>query len=498
MPFGAARLAFLAKTSLTVEAVVYRSEVKITPVNTAQVDTANSKFGGASLALDGSNDYLQCPSPNNIDDSATDFTFEGWFRFDINPENQTIGGGSYMMLATVSSNSYILCQESSGKRSVQIAVSGTYMSFTESGGAGWSINTWYHIAVVRNSDQYDVYIDGVALPRPTTSTKSGGWAVGGTLTIGRFIDSRGSVDGYIDELRISDIARYTSNFTTQTQPHQNDDNTLLLMHMDGKDADKGFVDDPGYDLLLDTVVFESETTALGTQSHSDWHWKSDGTSFHAVDRSADAVYNYSLTTAFDASTATQGTSKSISSFDINPRGIALNPEGTIMIVCGDGNNKLFEFDLSTAFDVTSWSSSSDDFTLNGSNLTSRGILWNDDGTELYVLNSGPTQIFAYTTTTPYSLSGMSFNTSVSHTLDNNSVIAMNWANSGYTLLVTNDSTDDLYSFRCNTPYDATTSEFRAQISMNSPSSAGVQVDETNQKILVYDISDDDISTYSYG
>jgi hypothetical protein len=485
MPFGAARLAFLAKTSLTVEAVVYRSEVKITPVNTAQVDTANSKFGGASYLGDRATlSYLDLN--DTIIPATGPFTIECWVNLDI-----------------VDSNSQMVSQYNSSEagRLVFGLVNSNFRLFAGSnlviGTTTVVTDTWYHVAVVRDSsNEFRLYVNGVEEDSTTSSVTIS--TVASTL-IGRFRSGTSRyLDGHIDEVRISDIARYTADFTPQTQPHQNDDNTLLLMHMDGKDADKGFVDDPGYDLLLDTVVFESETTALGTSAHNDWHWKSDGTSFHAVDRSADAVYNYSLTTAFDASTATRGTSKSISSFDINARGIALNPEGTIMIVCGDGNNKLFEFDLSTAFDVTSWSSSSDDFTLNGSNLTSRGILWNDDGTELYVLNSGTTQIFAYTTTTPYSLSGMSFNTSVSHTLDNNSVIAMNWANSGYTLLVTNDSTDDLYSFRCDTPYDATTSEFRAQISMNSPSSAGVQVDETNQKILVYDISDDDISTYSYG
>jgi len=222
-----------------------RTAVHVSPQGNAQVDTAQSKFGGASAVFDGSDDYLQCPSPNNIDDSATDFTFEGWFRFDINPESQTIGGGSYMMLATVNSTSYILCQEVGGEKSVQVADSGTFMSFNESSGGGWSTNNWYHIAVVRNSDQYDIYLDGVALPRPTTSTKSGGFAVGGNFTIGRFIDSRGSFDGNIDELRISNIARYTANFTPATEPFQNDANTLLLLHMDGTDGSTTFTDDIG-------------------------------------------------------------------------------------------------------------------------------------------------------------------------------------------------------------------------------------------------------------
>ena len=487
MPFGAARLSFLAKTSLTVEGVVYRSEVKITPEDTAQVDTANSKFGSASAVFDGTSDYLKATS-SAFDFGTGDFTIECWVR-------STVSGNQGVWQLSDDSGDYLKASSTSLAVAIRTDSSNwNYYSNGDNSSLGTSAtNTWYHIALVRNSGTINFYVDGTSVNSESdTNDYSGVY-----LAIGGYYSTSFLLTGNIDEFRISNTARYTANFTTQTQAHENDDNTLLLLHMDGKDADVGFVDDTGYDFLLDRVAFESETAALGTSNHNDWHWKPDGTSFHAVDRSADSVYNYSLTTAFDASTATRGTSKSVSSFDLNARGIVLNPEGTIMILCGDTNNTLFEFDLSTAYDVTSWTSSSDSFALNASNTSGRGLLWNDDGTELYVLNSGATQIFAYSTTTPYSLSGMSFNTSVSNTLDNNSVIAMNWANSGYTLLVTNDSTDDLYSFRCDTPYDATTAEFRAQISMNSPSSAGVQLDETNQKLLVYDISDDDISTYSY-
>ena len=141
MSFGASRLNSLAFAEAAV--VAGRTAVNVTAFGDTQINTAQSKFGGASALFDGSGDYLQAPSPNAIDDTATDFTFEGWFRFNINPENQTVGGGNYMMLATVSSTSYILCDEDNSQRRVQIADSNTYMSFIESGGSGWNTNQWY-------------------------------------------------------------------------------------------------------------------------------------------------------------------------------------------------------------------------------------------------------------------------------------------------------------------------------------------------------------------
>ena len=53
------------------------------------------------------------------------------------------------------------------------------------------------------------------------------------------------MDGHIDEMRVSNVARYTENFTAPTAPFVNDSNTVLLLHMDGTDASTLFLDDNG-------------------------------------------------------------------------------------------------------------------------------------------------------------------------------------------------------------------------------------------------------------
>lgn len=242
MPLGAARLNGISKV-----AAVTRTAITVTAYNQAQVSTAQSKFGGASALFDGDNDYLVASSLPSTANS--DFTFELWARFDILPWNQTVGGGSYMMLNTGGSSDYFnINRTGTGSQvSIQIATGNRYGSFTKSG-VNLAIDTWYHIALCRSSGVWKVFFGGTELTTFTNDfnfTNSGRTENMSFGTIGRFIDSRGSMDGYYDEIRISNSARYTGDFTPSASAFTNDANTLLLLHCNGTNGSTTFTDDAG-------------------------------------------------------------------------------------------------------------------------------------------------------------------------------------------------------------------------------------------------------------
>ncbi len=96
------------------------------------------------------------------------------------------------------------------------------------------IGTWVHLALVLSSDVWSLYANGVSqtLDDNTTgaSTPAGVFLVGGNiystdLTLDYF-------NGDIDEVRISDVARYTGNFTPPSLPFTTDGNTIALYHFD--------------------------------------------------------------------------------------------------------------------------------------------------------------------------------------------------------------------------------------------------------------------------
>jgi len=225
-----------------------RAPISLIAGNNAKISTAQSQFGGSSIEFDGADDFV---TVTGLPSTTTgDCTYEFWGRFDILPWNQTYAGGSWMQIAYDGGGDYLIISRSGGSGSqvnLQIATGNRYGAFTKSG-VNLAINTWYHIAYVRSSGVWKAFFNGTELTSFTNEsnfTNSGRTENVRYGQIGKFSDGRGSWDGYMDEIRFSNSARYTGDFTPSTAPFVNDANTLLLIHGDGTNNSTVFRDDNG-------------------------------------------------------------------------------------------------------------------------------------------------------------------------------------------------------------------------------------------------------------
>jgi hypothetical protein len=92
------------------------------------------------------------------------------------------------------------------------------------------LNQWNAIAVVRNSGTLRLYVNGnsvISVANTTNFAQTLSYA-----SLGNDSTLRYPLYGYMDEFRISNIARYTGNYTPATQPFVNDINTQCLIHFD--------------------------------------------------------------------------------------------------------------------------------------------------------------------------------------------------------------------------------------------------------------------------
>ena len=203
--------------------------VSVMPFNGgAFVSTAQSRFGGASAGFNV--DTFRALRVNNIQPIGTgDFTIEAWVY------HSGVGNGRDTIVWWDDSSQAVFGVYEPGGNAVYFGGINTPTGFLTS-------NTWTHIAAVRTGSTVKIYINGVERGSGTNTTnfsQSVAWigrnAAGNTWTV-----------GYIDELRVSSVARYTANFTPATAAFTNDADTQLLLHMNGANNSTDFLDDgPG-------------------------------------------------------------------------------------------------------------------------------------------------------------------------------------------------------------------------------------------------------------
>ena len=81
-------------------------------------------------------------------------------------------------------------------------------------------------------------------------------------------------------------------------------------------------------------------------------FKDDGTKLYIVGLGGDEVNEYILSTAWDITTASANYAFSVSGQDTSPRGITFSPDGTKMYICGDTGDDINQYTLSTAWNLS--------------------------------------------------------------------------------------------------------------------------------------------------
>ncbi len=188
----------------------------VTAYGDAQVDTAQSKFGGASALFDGSGDYLGAPNNSDFDLGSGDWTIDFWLRGSnaatfqtlLTLDNSNSHGATGYAVDIFSSSSEIFCYVSDGSTQQYASKSRDIMD-----------STWRHIAVVRNGANLTLAVDGT-FGTPTSIGAGTSLLSGQAFRAGARNAGGDPWSGHLDEIRIlKGTAVWTSNFTPPTSPY---------------------------------------------------------------------------------------------------------------------------------------------------------------------------------------------------------------------------------------------------------------------------------------
>ena len=202
-------LPFNGANGATATSDLSNSNRTVTFYGTAQLSTAQSKFGGSSLLFDGNSDYLTVPHVSS--DIVTELTLETWFKTSSSAYQTLIGNYAG------SAGTFIQLNTGGTAGTIGAGVHANTQITSSSG--GYADGNWHHVALTRNaSNLITLWVDGVSKATGTDSSAM----LANSFYIGRLNSASlpRYFDGYLDDVRWTpSVCRYTSNFTPPTTAH---------------------------------------------------------------------------------------------------------------------------------------------------------------------------------------------------------------------------------------------------------------------------------------
>jgi hypothetical protein len=186
----------------------YRASVFGNPT----ISSVQSKFGGSSAFFNGSS-YISFPASNDFNFGTGDFTIECWVYLLSQGTGGTGGYNHYF--SVVNQNTFTFK-----------SYEGYYYLYANDAtqvqtAAAPVLNSWQHLALVRNGTSLRIYVNGT-LAGSSTINANTSYGANGASFIGSPTNPNGEfLNGYLDEFRLTKgISRYNANFTPSTVAFQ--------------------------------------------------------------------------------------------------------------------------------------------------------------------------------------------------------------------------------------------------------------------------------------
>ena len=214
---------------------------------------------------------------------------------------------------------------------------------------------------------------------------------------------------------------------------------------------------------LGNASYDSVSFSVAGEDTSpfDCFFKPDGTKMYVVGQGNDALYQYTLSTAWDLSSASyDSVSFSLSSQDTGTLGLFFKQDGTKFYIAGNGNDTIFEYDLSTAWDISTASYSTNSFSVASQDATPAGVFFKQDGLQMFVVGLQNNSVYQYSLSTAWDVSTASYDSkSLSVASQSTGASGLFFNPDGDKVWVTATVGDSVYQYTLSTDWDVSTASY---------------------------------------
>jgi sugar lactone lactonase YvrE len=226
----------------------------------------------------------------------------------------------------------------------------------------------------------------------------------------------------------------------------------------------------------------------------------DGLNMYVNGSTGDDVNQYTLSTAWDVSTATFVRLFSTSAQDSAPNDIFFKPDGLSMFIMGQTNDTVFQYTLSSAFDISTATYASKSFSVAAQESTPAGLWFKPDGTIMYVVGSGSDTVFQYNLGTAWDVSTASYaSISFSGASQEGIPNQVNLSADGLTMWILGTTGDDISQYALGTAFNVSTAVFENSfyVGFQETNPAGMFIDSTAaNRVYIVGTTNDTVFQYN--
>jgi len=217
---------------------------------------------------------------------------------------------------------------------------------------------------------------------------------------------------------------------------------------------------------LSSPSFVGEYTWNSVVYPTEIGFSTDGTKCFYLRNGNDAVYHATLSTPFNVSTISNVISYPVTGQNGNPRSIWVKEDGTSFMVVGTSSDRVYQWNLSSAWDLSSGVTLVSTSLYVGNQSTQPNAMdFNSDGTKLYIMDYNG-NIYQYGLTTGFDISTASYDSVTSGQLSTTDCMGMRF-NSDGTKVFVQRSAGPTETYNLSPAYDITSATLDSGATWNS-------------------------------
>jgi streptogramin lyase/6-phosphogluconolactonase (cycloisomerase 2 family) len=191
-------------------------------------------------------------------------------------------------------------------------------------------------------------------------------------------------------------------------------------------------------------------------------FKPDGLKMYVSGNTGDDINEYNLSSAWNVSSASYVQNFSVAGQDTAPRNIYFKPDGLKMYVIGSVGNNVIEYNLSSAWNISTASFLQES---SGFGFDPYGLFFRSDGTKMYTTGSAADSVYEYNLSTAWDVSTISFVQSFSVATQENDPVSVFFNTDGTKMYVLGDTGNAVYQYNLGTGWNISTATYQQNFSV---------------------------------